>query len=339
MKRLILTTVGTSIFDETKHKGNCEFSVCGGEAFRKTCDNAQKAGLTSRDALLGRWEGPYATQLGNQESVWLDMQATATCGDGDKVWALSAELSSLKLLDPRPGEGDRLVLLATDTVQGAVAARRAALHGSTSPEVLVWKEGVHWPESCDDCSACLADASDRVRDEHGPRFPRASVQVMIIEGLTWDPRDRTNRRPADDFRDQGCYNLAAALTSIIAYERDEYSIVCNVTGGLKSAIPFMTWVAALDRGLFKREAELMYLYEYSETLLRTRLPALVLPPEVFEFFKDPSCPDATPDHARIQDVQDYYELSAGKWHLTSFGQVVKSAVKIKVARDDLCPQP
>jgi len=246
MGRLILATVGTSLFDAVGPYPDLNE--------QRLANNARDECQRARERLQAAWQVLARPNSGDGMMADLDnaelglLQAYRPRVQAGELNKISAEMASLGTL--APAKEDRVVLLATDTVEGAFAARCVALLASGRPRILRLAESLE-PLPDADATRHLQARRRSIAAALGDPAFACQLDVMVIEHLTWNPEQPDDLGPAEEFRLQGCYNLAASVAALIEHRSrtDHPQVVCNITGGLKSSIPFVTWVCALAGGV------------------------------------------------------------------------------------------
>jgi len=320
MGRLILTTAGTSLIHPNAERWRGIIP----EAFSgavKACDD-------NHDCTLDKVITGGNNALKDAEVNILRELNSLTL---DRDWQrFPAEIASTSKLDPRPDQGDRIVVLHSDTIEGAFCARCVAFLMSDRLKVLrlernrVQEDGIL--SNANQLSQQRADL--RSKGILCQPFWSARVELLRIDKL------KPDERGAQDFREQGCQNLAIALSSLFI-ERDTTAhrrVHLNMTGGLKSSIPFVTFVAMLW-GI-----PLVYLYEESPDLLSFTVPRLKLAVDIENCLK--AAPDNWPAINKVTGAKDYFaEGPEGTPQLTLLGRVVQRTLLIRDESKDESKAP
>lgn len=314
MGRLILTTVGTSLFRVLGPPPLDGDRRLPGQA----CQAAQDKGLAPWDVLTRAPAAGEPGDLDRAEAILLE--ACRPKAEAGELRSISAETASLSQLGPGPE--DRIVLVASDTVHCVVVGACLAMLCCEQPRILRLSQQLAPTEQPADSAHLRGRRRALAGRLAAPPIFQAAVDVMMVEGLTWAPRDQPDQA-ARDFRLRGCHNLAATVSALIRYRdpRQHPTVICNITGGLKSSIPFISWVASLYGGV-----ELAYLYEDSPALLRATVPHLEVPPEVRDFIRGQ--PRDWPDVHRA-GARAYYEDEQGRPVLSLFGQALRAAEQVR----------
>ncbi|HOG46952.1 MAG TPA: hypothetical protein PLJ35_08280 [Anaerolineae bacterium] len=312
MGRLILTTVGTSLFEGGGRDASAEERQPGEEATQHI------TGLQSTRA----WDALARPNQGAGAMTTLDRHENALLGlyqgwlRTDREHHISAEVASLRKLNPQPE--DRIVLLASDTVRGVVAARSVALLCAAAPRLLQPLPEGPQADRRDEMGQRLAERRQSFRPQLPKPLFEADLAIALVAGLTWDARLASNEGADTLFRTTGCHMLAQMVSNLICHREPQTEVICNITGGLKSAIPFIVLVASLYDGV-----RLAYLFEDSPELLLLDVPRLVPPVEVEECVGQgrPS------PNAERHKLQPYFDLNARQPRLTALGEALRIALE------------
>ena len=262
MGRLIICTVGTSLITPDEQNPATTGELRDAQRYSGERIKDVRSSVSPWDVLRTSNAGHH--DLEKAQNLLLGAYAESMATSSPTSRRVSAEIDSLRKLDPT--KEDRIVLLASDTVEGAFTARCVALLCSEGPRVYQLQE----LQSVENPRNQGLQEQERRGAPDGLRFD-AQLHVMLIQHLKSDLEKPDNTGPARDFRERGCYNLAAMVSSLIAFRNTALhgQVICNITGGLKSSFPFVVWVCTLWDKI-----ELVYLYEESKALLRSFLPKM-----------------------------------------------------------------
>ena len=312
MGRLILTTAGTSLIHPNADRWP------GGNIPRPFGDAVDACKAQRDSALDDVITGANDSLKDAEKNILRELGKLTLAKDWQRF---PAEVASTSKLDPRPDAGDRIVFLHSDTVEGSLCARCVAFLMSDKLKVLRLRGN----RVQDD--GTLSNQLSQQRGELNSKgilcqpFWSASVEILRIDKL------KPDERGAQDFREQGCQNLAIALSSLFIERNkvDHSSVQFNMTGGLKSSIPFVTFVAMLW-GI-----PLIYLYEDSPDLLSFTMPLLKLAPNIETCLMHP--PNTWPALKQITGAKDYFAEGPDKSpQLTLLGRVVQRTLFVRKER-------
>ncbi len=313
MGRLILVTVGTSILDDGGKHASGDRERPGAAA--TTYINDSLAEAHPWDALVRPHSGAKGSMdtLDGKESALL-RRYKPWVRTVREAW-ISAEIASLRKLAPTPE--DRIILLASDTVRGVVAARCVAMLCAAEPRLL--KPLRRCPDQAWDTTMAtrLAERRGSLGPTLGPPLFEADLSIALVEGLTWDASLDSAEDASRQFKDTGCYFLARMVSTFICHRAPQNEVICNITGGLKSAIPYVI----LSASLYGR-VRLAYLYEDSPHLLLLEIPRLVPPVEVEKCVGNG---EPSPNVER-HILAPYFDLDVAPPRLSALGEALRIAL-------------
>ncbi len=197
--------------------------------------------------LAGRREQLYSEAVNAHRDVWLGVERNGFAELAQSMKQTSAEMTSSYLLATHPKHGigkfrggrDRMVLLASDTHIGELAAR---VNAGLMHQFLL--EG-----GC----GCGADF---LKDGLGANGKCPSVKVEVVEGME---------------AKEGLGRIGGTLKEICQRQAEGYEkVLFNITGGYKGAIPLVTW---LSLEVFGKRPPLFYQHEEMLSVVRISLAA------------------------------------------------------------------
>ena len=323
MRRLVITTVGTSLLDENRNRNRLAGSVrplgvltrgiaSVNRRFRRVLDDIHRkenADQSVRARTVERYSR-YSELADRVPEQRVASMASAVVEGMLALWsaqsvtseqqrsASPAELASLSLLDPPLGPGDNLVLLYSDTPAGAF------------------------------CAACLEELF-----RQGMTGLTADGEPVPVETkrVAWlDPERK------ETFEQRAVGYLAEALTDSYYAPRtlQPEQTLFNITGGYKAATPIITLVAGLLGDVW-----VVCLFERSEALLyQPVMPISIASEKLAQILLDAGTGDAGRDVLAQADsarkMQDTVEKSwriyfadSGLPALSSLGLAVRAVLE------------
>jgi len=308
MERLLIFTAGTSLLDNLKdpeklnrHDLVDKFNYKGANAWHRVLRRAANI----RDDLAA-----YASFFAS-----LDL-----ADPGERSWA-TAEMAGLYLLrGAQKTSLDRLVLLCSDTGEGAFCALANGM--------LLGQE-VRYYDSQGEAFLLAGLMSDEA--EHGIHPSLAAIRLPQVE-VIW-VKDLDAIRP-HEFERRAISELVKHIAKLHYNRRPGEQTVLNYTGGFKATIPTLAQVAAVAGNI-----ELVCLYEEALDLIHQPLIQIELRQEAEERLiwageNDKAHPDPlrdcnTLDGLPREEWPFYEELSGGGLQLSSLGLAMRELLRAR----------
>lgn len=213
---------------------------------------------------------------------------------------------------------DRLVLLCSDTVEGAFAALVNALLLGTQ-EILCCQ-----PSGYSD----IPDSEARVRVLYAGEMQdkpfhstlraiqRPKIEIQVVRELY--PANKKS------FEQQAVANLAQAVANLHYGKKDpQQRTILNYTGGFKAAIPTLTFIAAVIRDM-----QMVALYEQSPHLVYQQIIPIVLSPDVQDRLRDAGKGGPRDVLKDMDNAADLTKKGWDSWEKTAFYDATKGAVTL-----------
>jgi len=310
MERLLIFTAGTSLLDNLKDS-----------------DKLNRGDLVDKFPYKGA--GAWHTVLRRAGSIRDDLVAYASffaplnlADPGKRSWA-TAEMAGLYLLRrDQQASQDRLVLLCSDTGEGAFCALTNGM--------LLGQEVCYY-DSQGEAFSLAGLMSDEA--EHGIHPSLAAIRLPRVEVVWVQDLDAT--RP-EEFERQAISELAKHIAELHYNRRPGEQTVLNYTGGFKAAIPTLAQVAAVAGNI-----ELVCLYEEALDLVHQPLIQIKLRPGAEERLiwageRDQAHPDPldpqrykTLDSLPREEWPFYEELPGGGLQLSSLGRAMRELLRAR----------
>jgi CRISPR/Cas system-associated protein Csm6 len=315
--RLLIFTAGTSLLDNLKDPDKF--------ARRALADAFAYTGAGAWHKVLRRAEG-IRDKLTSYASPFAPL---SLAHQGERSRA-TAEMAGFYLLrKDQPTSQDRLVLLCSDTGEGAFCA---LANGMLLGQEVCYYAPRGYYVSSGDFLTLPGLAESEV--EHG--FHSSLLTIRLPQVTVVVVRDLDASRP-NEFERHAIPALVRATAELHYNKRAEQQTVLNYTGGFKAAIPTLAQVAAVAGGI-----ELVCLYEDALDLVHQPLIQIKLRPEAEERLiwagendeEHPDPLDPQRDFTTLDSLPEdewpfYKELARGGLDLSSLGRAMRELLRAK----------
>ena len=308
MERLLIFTAGTSLLDNLKDPDKLNR--------HELVDTFRYAGANACHTVLRR-AGNIRDDLVTYASFFAPLDLA---DPSERSWA-TAEMAGLYLL--RQGQQtsrDRLVLLCSDTGEGAFCALANGM--------LLGQE-VRYYDSRGNVSPL--DGLTTTEVEHGIHPSLTAIRLPQVEVVWVKDLDATRPR---EFERRAISDLVKHIAELHYSRRSGEQTVLNYTGGFKAAIPILAQAAAVAGNI-----ELLCLYEEALDLIHQSLIQLKLRPKAEERLiwageNDEAHPDPlrdcnTLDRLPREEWPFYEELPGGGLQLSSLGLAMRELLRAR----------